>query len=419
MLQADSISTIKTLERGQEYIAKQPFKQRFIWAFLLYVILGRCLAFFPVDSTSSLKSSEHTWTSWAIEHFSRLGTAPQVVLLGSSLMLTPINLADAQVLDKTLDGSQHHESAYFSQLIENLTGRHVQTFNFALPGEMPSDAFLITKLLLKGDKKPELIVYGVGPRDFMDNLLASPSSTDPYHYLAKLDDGALAKTNSQWDERLDGLLGKIIYPYGKREEITEQFGRLLDKLTAELLPESIRSHRFSNQQLHTLLPLYQPMRIAVGECMFSPMAMQKSSGFKDNIEEYKRRYGSLKWETFLSQLRYLANCLEVARKQGTEVVIVSMPITRVNRSLIPSLAWHAYKRSLRVIAMSKGARFVDLDESKEFSDADFGDTVHLNTIGGIKLIQLIVAEVLQQDRLTNRGTVIGRTSSRDKSGVDL
>jgi hypothetical protein len=214
-------------------------------------------------------------------------------------------------------------------------------------------------------------------------------------------------------------LAKIIYPYGKRQEITEQLGLLLDKFTAQLLPESLRSHQISNQQLHTLLPLYQPMRVAVGECLFSPLAKQKSSGLKDNIEEYKRRYGSLKWETFLSQLKYLANCLEVARNQGTEVVIVSMPITKVNRSLIPSLAWNAYKRSLRVVAMSKGARFIDLDESKDFSDADFGDTVHLNTVGGIKLIQLIVAEVLQQDHLTKRDETAGQTSSRDNPGVDL
>ena len=93
--------------------------------------------------------------------------------------------------------------------------------------------------------------------------------------------------------------------------------------------------------------------------------------------------------------------------------------TKVNRSLIPSLAWNAYKRSLRVVAMSKGARFVDLDDSKEFSDADFGDTVHLNTVGGIKLIQLIVAEVLQQNHLTTRDEAVRQTSFKDNSGVDL
>ncbi|PWT95459.1 MAG: hypothetical protein C5B53_11460 [Candidatus Melainabacteria bacterium] len=421
MLQANSIPTINRLERGQEQIGKQPLKQRFIWAFLIYIVLGRSLAFLQVDSGNSVRSGEHTWTTWAIEHFSKLAAAPQVVLLGSSLMLTPINLADAQVLDRTLDGSQHHESAYFSKLMENLTGRHVQTFNFALPGEMPSDAFLITKLLLKGDKKPELIVYGVGPRDFMDNLLASPTSTDPYHYLAKLDDNALGETrvNGSWDERLDGFLGKINYPYGKREEITECVSLFLDKLTEGLLPESIRSRQITNQQLHTMLPLYHPMSIAVGECLFSPLTKQTSSVFKDNVDEYKRRYGTLKWQMFLSQLKYLADCLEIARKQGTDVVIVSMPITKVNRSLIPSLAWNAYKRSLRVVATSKGARFVDLDESKEFSDADFGDTVHLNTVGGIKLIQLIVADILQQNHLTMNGQALKQTSSRINAGVDL
>jgi hypothetical protein len=384
-------------------------------------VLGGCLAFLQVAPGNSIPGNEHTWTSCAVDHFSKLATAPQVVLLGSSLMLTPINLADAQVLDKILDGSQHHESAYFSRLIENMTGRQVQTFNFALPGEMPSDAFLITKLLLKGDKKPEMIVYGVGPRDFMDNLLSGPTTTDPYRFLSRLDENPLTDypPSGPWEGQFGKFLGKVFYPYGKREILMERFDLFLQRLVAEWLPECLRDRQISNQQLHMLLPSYHPMSIAVGECLFSPINKQTASVLKDNIDEYKRRYGTLKWETFLSQLKYLADCLEIARKQKTEVLIVSMPITKVNRSLIPSLAWNAYKRSLRVVAMSKGARFVDLDESKEFSDADFGDTVHLNTVGGIKLIQLLVTEVLQEDHLTMPIRTIGQRSFDGKSGVDL
>lgn len=51
---------------------------------------------------------------------------------------------------------------------------------------MPSDAYLITQLLLGYKDHPKLIVYGVGPRDFVDNLLTSATSTDPYRCLSKI-----------------------------------------------------------------------------------------------------------------------------------------------------------------------------------------------------------------------------------------
>jgi hypothetical protein len=425
VLQANSISTVKTLDRAQHHIVKQPVKQKFLWALITYAVICSCLALLHVGtakpSDSGADSGERTWTTWAIDRFCRLPSAPQVVLLGSSLVLTPINLADAQILGKTLDGSEHHESVYFSQLVKQLTGKRIQAFNFALPGEMPSDAFLITKLLLKGPKRPSVIVYGVGPRDFMDNLLVGPTATDPYRYLSRLGSHIPdpAFTGNRWDQKVDGFFSRAIYLYGNREDLATRFDYTFKKFVSEQIPPDLQDHQLNSGQLHILFPLYHPMSIAPGECVFRPMTEQTGPRFKDNLEEYRRRYGTLNWETFLGQLKFLADFLDLARKQHTEAVIVSMPITTVNRSLIPPLAWDAYKHSLRVITVSKGARFVDLDESKQFTDSDFGDTVHLNTVGGIKLVQLIVANVLQKDCLKSADETVGQASPKRNLGADL
>lgn len=414
MLQANRISNRATPGR--------PSKQKFLWALLLFAILSQCFAFFHFGAGTSKQSSEQSWTAWAVGHFTKgLATAPAVVFLGSSLVLTPINMSDAEVLGQTIDGSQHHESVYFAQLIEKMTGRHITAFNFALPGEMPSDAYLITKHLLRGSRKPELIIYGVGPRDFMDNLLASPTATDPYRYLSKLSEQAPDKafTSRKWDQQIDGLLAKLVYPYGKREALCEQFGSSMKTILERQIPDVPNDRKFTGQKMRALIPLYRPLDIATGECLFQPIRKQTSKTFTDNIEEYRRRYGTLNWDTFLSQLTFLANFLDLTRQQRIETVIVAMPVTKANRSLIPNFAWNAYKRSLRVISFSKGAQFIDLEETKQFSEADFQDTVHLNTIGGIKMVQLIVAEVLQQGKLKGVNQTVGQVTLKQTAGESL
>jgi hypothetical protein len=356
---------------------------------------------------------ERTWTSVAVESFYRdLIKAPQVVFLGSSLMLTPLNMTDAKILGRTLDGSRHHQSIYFGALVKKLTGREINTFNFSLPGEMPSDAYLITKLLLRGTKKPEVIIYGVGPRDFMDNLLDSPVATDPYRYLSKLDSHGPDSSfvGHRWDQQLDYWLTRLVYPYGKKEDISTQAQLRLQKLLISNLCASTGVGQLTWKQKRTLLGQSHTMEIAEGECLFYPVIAHDANRFNDNLGEYKQRYGVLNWNTFLVQLNFLAKLLDTARAQHINAVIVAMPITSVNRRLIPEFTWQAYKSSLRVITISKAARFVDLESSDQFCDDDFGDTVHLNTIGGIKLVQVLVEQLLQDGKLTNSDRAIGQVS---------
>jgi hypothetical protein len=345
-------------------------------------------------------------------------------------MLTPINMADAQILGKTLDGAMHHQSVYFNQLIKTYTGQTIETFNFSLPGEMPSDAFLITKSLLCDSKKPEMIIYGVGPRDFMDNLLDSPTATDPYRYLLKSSDQQPDKLyfGNRWDQQLDYELASLIYVYGKKENLSAQLTRTYQNLVNKTFPPIPQQPQFIYQQRHSFCPNYQPMAIAAGESLFHPIVELGNRRFTDNLAEYKKRYGTLNWNTFLTQLQFLSKFLDLSRKQGIEAVVVAMPITTINRQLIPSFAWNTYRGSLRAIAMSKNARFLDLESSGQFNDGDFGDTVHLNTVGGIKLLQVLAESLGRGDTMRRPfeagtfGRLAGSSSSalpRSKSLVRI
>ena len=98
------------------------------------------------------------------------------------------------------------------------------------------------------------------------------------------------------------------------------------------------------------------------------------------------------------------------------MLVVSMPITSVNRSLLPDHVFALYKNNLRVVSKLFGARYLDLDEMKCFNDQDFGDTVHLNTFGSNKMIKLISDYVIANN--LNRA-VVNQQKSLAENGMGL
>jgi hypothetical protein len=145
------------------------------------------------------------------------------------------------------------------------------------------------------------------------------------------------------------------------------------------------------------LPGFRPLEVAKQDCFFRPTTKAPKANFSDSLDEYKQRYGTLKWETYLSQINFLGKMIAKAHEQNTKVLIVSMPITDLNRQLLGDFKWKLYKESIKVVALSEGASFLDLESSGQFSDQDFMDTVHLHAQGGIKLLT-ILANYLSKDK---------------------
>jgi hypothetical protein len=364
---------------------------RFVIATLLFCMVCGLLATFHLGQMPVSQFPERTWASWAIEDFQKL-PRPQVVFLGSSLVLVPLAGVDANFLNQKLDGSQHHRSVYFEQNFSKALGHDVHSFNFALPGEMPSDAYLITDFLLEGGKKPDLLVYGLGPRDFMDNVLPSPAATDPFRSLSRLGDisSMLERMMPDWIDRLNYQMARIFYLYGKREDLSQEFATFAQKKLNRVLPVPPGSSPYTVAMRRQLLPFYRPSELNASEAFFRPSAGEK---FADNLAEYRKRYATVKWDTFTTQMRFFAELLDVAKEREIKVVIVSMPITDLNRSLIKDYAWDAYRHSVHVLATLKGATFVDLQGSGKFRTADFMDTVHLHAGGGQKMLDELIASL--------------------------
>ncbi|HEY9784588.1 MAG TPA: hypothetical protein V6D17_04235 [Candidatus Obscuribacterales bacterium] len=375
-------------------------RSKVFYAFIFFACISGLWAQSKFGTIAPSDFPFHTWTGWAVEDYlSDKQGRPNLVFLGSSLVLVPVAGVDADYLQRPIDGSHHHRSQYFEDRFRKKTGLSIKTFNFGLPGEMPSDAYLITKFLLKGEKRPDVIVYGVGPRDFMDNLLPSPSATDPYLYLNRFGD---VSTHAhliapEWLQRLSFDLERWCFIYGHKYDFDVQTGRLLTAIMDRLVPKPATEHPFTIHDRRRLFPDYHPMEITANECFFRPTTKESRTFSDANLQEYKKRYAHLNWRTFLHQMTFLADLMNTARERGTQVVLVAMPITDLNRQLLEEGTWESYRRSLKVLATSKGATFIDLGDSPEFNLNDFMDTVHLHSGGGMKMLD-IVAERAARER---------------------
>lgn len=178
--------------------------------------------------------------------------------------------------------------------------------------------------------------------------------------------------------------------YGQKEEILTACSVKLDALL-----NKFANSKFTVGDLHNILPNYNPMSIGVNQCLFQPEVKLDPARFTNNINEYRQRYRKLNWDTFTCQSTFFVDLLKTARDNNIKVLVVAMPITSVNRRLLPDYIAALYKNNLRVLSKSFGAHLIELDDSNLFGDQDFGDTVHLSTRGSTKLIDSIAKCIIE------------------------
>jgi len=368
---------------------------KFFVSLLIFGLINGLAMVYHLGQAQPLNFPEKGWTGWAIEDYLKQSKAPDVVFLGSSLVLVPVAGADADYLGRRLDGSQHHRSFYFERSLSDLTGQKVTTFNFALPGQMPSDAYLVVRNFLKDDKLPKVIVYGLGPRDFIDSTLPSPAATDPFRHLSRFADLSSLSCRLMPDltQRAGFELGKLVYLYGQRIDLQNAMVHLQTGMLNQLLPLPKGATAYSIFARRNLLPDYKACELASQEAFFRPTKASEKTQCFDNLAEYKRRYSTVKWRTFTSQMEFLADLLQLAESRGIHVVVALMPITDLNRSLLKPYAWDAYRNSVAALSNSHHATFFDLAKLGQFELSDFGDTVHLHAGGGQKMLNILAREL--------------------------
>lgn len=341
--------------------------------------------------------SAHTWVWWAAKEFMSESHPPEVVIVGPSLLMHPIARLDAEYLNKDLDYVHHHRSEFMAHALQEKLGTHIsRCFNFALPGAMMSDDYIVLRSMLLGPKKPAVVVLGLGVRDFSDSLVSCPAATPPFRYLKRYadTDDLVDLVMPQFWQRFDYWIGKNIYAHGKKLDmqvaLAELSKRVLGKESSRLFPPSklVESDPTRTSPAN--------MRAEVEEGWFV-MRPHQQLPYEDNTREYKRRFRSPNTAMFDIQEKFLEKFMADCRRNNIQVVLVNIPVTPANRALVPPGNYERYIKLLHETASKWNACCVDLGDDKDFVAADFYDTCHMNAAGGKKLVEKVVAYIAQDD----------------------
>ncbi|MBY0358071.1 MAG: hypothetical protein K2W82_08730 [Candidatus Obscuribacterales bacterium] len=370
-----------------------------VWACFGFICLDLAFkAAYPYLRLSAYNSPNRSWVWWAVRDFHQSTEKPDVVLLGSSLMMAALHNGDATYLNLPQNVAVHHRSSLLEELWQNQSGNKIRTFAFAIGGQMVSDAYALTSTLLVGQKKPKLLVYGIAPRDFMDNTLTSPASTETFRYMSRLGglkDVAWQSRPTFWEQVEYGLAcvspiyeHRLDFVYLQHHYVQA----LLKHLTGFQNPDEVHTPFVVRRQALLELPEDQ----GINDLMVMP---DKEYKYDDNSAEYRMRYRAFKPKLFEVQVAFLERLLRYCQTEGIELCLVNMPLTVDNVKLMPPGFYDSYKQRVLGLTNKYQARFIDLNDTAIFSKTDFADSVHMNGNGGVKFFRALSTKIAPASRL--------------------
>lgn len=382
-------------------MAKEARAKAFLSSYVLlglFMFLALDTGFRVADNafhfTSPFESPNRSLIWWTANGFVREKSAPDIALLGSSLMMTAHHAGDATKLNQVQNEVSHFHSACLQDFLADKTGQKPTTFSFAIAGQMASDSYLIARTLLAGDKQPKVIVYGIAPRDLIDNTLPSAASTETFRYLSRIDDYSdIALTaRTSFNEMFQFGLEKILYSLSHRPNLIAWQHKLAytlapfgqNAITANELQTPFKLRRLAFSQL--------PDDSGANELKVGPYGAEPEP-YRDNTQEYRQRYKSIKQKTYTSQLGYLEKLMKLSKERGIQLIVVNMPLTPGNVALMPAGFYDQYKSKVGAMAAANGAEFLDLNKPNIFEQKHFADTVHLNGLGGVEFFKLLSDEL--------------------------
>lgn len=373
-------------------------KSTALWtAALLFGVNAALLCWKPLASVDpECLPAAHTWVWWATKEFNELKKAPDVVMLGSSLLMHPMARLDADLLGHDLNYVEHHRVNYIEQALQKSGTNADICYNFSLPGGMVSDDYLVLRALLDERRKPKVAVVVVSMRDFMDCQVHCIGTTQTFKFLARyspIDDLIDISMPQIW-QRFDYLVQKHNYLWGKKLDVQVL---LSEKTKSTLTP--IYSSIFPASRLAEADPTKNlPINLR-SEVEYFPVRSHEPVTWNDNSSEYKRRYRTANEKLFKTEDVFMHKLCELARQRNIQLMLVNVPLTPENHALMPAGTYEHYRAYLHETAKEQGVALVDLDGRPDFAHTDYYDSVHMNGTGGKKMADEIVRCLVNQPEL--------------------
>ncbi len=387
---------------------RKKVRSLFVVAFVIFTLLNIYCSFCNPFHFDPYKYSYKGWAWWTMNDLKGTPSVHNVAVLGSSLMVSAVAGCDANHLKKPLDLTKYHHVSYLDQQLTKSFGGTFDTFNLSAPGQMPSDAYLSLRAMAATANRPEVVIYGIAPRDFIDSTLTGPNDTEPFKYLTRfvnIDDVATHEFRSPW-AKLDWCLQRLVFLYGYSLDFKLALGDESNLVANQYLPAPPSKHPFTWWDRVKILPTYIPAEIHPEAVISSPLTADKID-FKDNTQEYLQRYKSPDKDTFNTQIYFLRKLSEFCHKERIQLVLVNMPIMEVNTKMLSVSTYHNYLDSMHKFAWNNDVVYYDLCNFAQYQKQDYHDTVHLNAFGGKKFFDNLMTVLVSDPRANNSLTLAG------------
>lgn len=360
-----------------------------IYALFLFCLINLIPCLWGKGILGSFRTSEDRGSLYkacdlAVNDYNRDSKKKRIVLMGSSLVMASVWGADSTRYPGIQDIYHHHRSFFLEDLLKKHGLPPRDVYSLALPGSMISDGYLLAEKLFDGDKVPEVIVYGLAPRDFMDDLLTGETRTAAFQRLMELSDlpGMGDMYLSTWSEKADFVVNNLSFMYGKRWRYQDRISQLVDDLY-EYLPTrgcATSANKKPDQELD-------------GQFLLSA---DRKKVWEKSLVEYGARYKRFNSKQYEKQRQFLEGLLASAGKRGIRVVLVNMPLTADNLELMPDGLYDRYKKTLQALVKRHSCELLDLQRRMALNNDLFYDTVHLNSRGADAAMTEIAGYLAEQ-----------------------
>lgn len=310
----------------------------------------------------------------AVETLDKARSKNTVALIGSSLVIAPLWSADVSRGYFHKDCMTHHTSRQLTGLLAR-EGLDADVVSLATAGQFVSDTYLIVDKFLKAEKKPEILIYGIAPRDFMDDTAGGLALTSVFDQVVTVAD--IPKLSqlffNTYEERIDFILNRTAYLYRKRGRYQTKFQDNCRKLAGAALGD--RRDKVvvagANDPLAGFL-----------------LGGNRTDIWAKSIEEYGRRYRYFNAQQFNKQKDCFKALVALCKERQIKLYVMAMPLTGDNRKLMPPEFYDKYISFVESETKAAGVPFLDL-QKEAYGDNDFYDTVHLNSQGAARFLTTV------------------------------
>lgn len=314
------------------------------------------------------------------KQWDKLKQAPDIVLLGSSLMLAPTLQEEALLYNKPIKRMEHRQSKALSLSCKNQFAWEPDVFNFSVGGEMVSDAYFICRHILSysKEKSPKLIVFGIAPRDFQDNLLPGIETTETYKILGQVNDlkDAFKTPGTNVPKKIALSIERLSNFYRYRQDLNAYLCLQMKKGLESILPWVMFEKYGSDGKL-----AYQRKGQFREEAIGTPQAYPGIELDHHNhdltMQQYQYRYQPIQDRMLNSEFDFLERLLSLCENQGVKIILVHMPLSPENLALLPGDFYANYRQRIATIANKHNTAVYNLNNPIFQNNDLYIDSVHL------------------------------------------